>query len=152
MPQKPLILDPEFVSFGAFVLDIKTGELRRGGCLVPLRPLASKCLRLLVERAGRLVTLDELRQELWSTTVVDWRAGIHQTISQIRKALEDHDHRMVESVNRQGYRFLQPVTPLSNSKIDVSAGRFQTTHVFAAGFVTPITLLSMFLIWCGSFA
>ena len=51
--------------FGAYELNARTGELRKSGIRIKLggQPLA--VLTLLVERAGDLVTRDELKEALW---------------------------------------------------------------------------------------
>lgn len=145
----------DLVRFGDFALDTHTGELRRGDRVVALRPLATRGLLLLAKRAGRLVTLEELRQELWGKTVVDWRAGTHQVIRQIRRALGDDDHAMVETVTRHGYRFrvkVTPVTPVAKSRSVLSGFRFPRSRAYAAGFATPILLVVLFFLACGSIA
>ncbi len=125
-----------------------TGELTSGDRVVELRPLATRCLVLLVKRAGRLVTLDQMRRELWGKTVVDWSAGIHQVIRQIRRALEDHDHAMVETVTRHGNRFRQRVesiVPETNYRDEASAPR-RGLRLYAVGFTTPIVLGGIFFL------
>lgn len=96
------------VCFGAYRLDLETGELRRrDGAPVPLRPQATCALCLLVQRGRRLVTREELRHALWRDTVMEWEPGIHQVIRQLRRALADHarDPTYIETVPRRGYRF-----------------------------------------------
>lgn len=142
---------PDLVRFGDFLLDLQTGELRRRDQVVPLRPLATRCLVLLVSGAGRLVTTEELRQELWGATVVDWNAGIHQTIRQIRLALEDSHHTVVETVIRRGYRFGLPVVPVTAPRRAARGSKFVNLRVYAAGFATPFLLVIGFFVWCGTF-
>ncbi len=142
----------ELVQFGGFVLDMHTGELTSGDQIVALRPMATRCLVLLVKRAGRLVTLEQIRRELWGTTVVDWNAGIHQAIRQIRRALEDHDHAIIESVTRHGYRFrlqVESVIPMGNDRNEVFSPPRRRLRIYAAGFSTPIVLGSIFFLVCG---
>lgn len=94
--------------FGAFRLDLVTGELRRhDGAPVPLRPQATRVLRLLVSRRQSLVRREELRRELWGDAATEWEPGIHQVIRQLRRALDDdaRDPTYIETVPRRGYRF-----------------------------------------------
>ncbi len=140
----------QLVCFGEFELDLQSGELRCEGEVVALRPLATRCLLLLVSRPGRLVTMEEIRRELWGAAVVEWSAGIHQAIRQIRRALEDDGHEMVETVTRHGYRFRPLVTPAGTPRTAVSASGHRGLRGYAAGFATPIALLSLFVVWCGS--
>jgi len=98
--------------FSDFTLDPETGELCRGGAIVPLRPLATRALVILVGRAGRLTTRDELRQALWAEVCLDWNQALNQCIRQIRKVLGDPADSPIylETVHHRGYRFIAPVT------------------------------------------
>lgn len=51
--------------FGAFELDIRSRELRRGDRLVRLQEQPFEILRMMLERPGDVVTRDELRHRLW---------------------------------------------------------------------------------------
>lgn len=67
---------------------------------------------LLVERAGDVVTRQEIQQLTWSdNTVVDFEVGINRCIRRIRSALlDDADApRYLETIPRIGYRFIAPV-------------------------------------------
>ena len=95
-----------------FELDAATGELRKAGTLVKLQPQPFRVLLLLVERAGQLVTREEIQRYLWTdSTFVDFEHGINFSINQIREALEDDAEkpRYVETLPRRGYRFVAPV-------------------------------------------
>lgn len=56
--------------FGRYALDLDSGELRRGTFVVDLPGQPTALLLLLVERAGRLVTRDEIRDRLWPAGAV----------------------------------------------------------------------------------
>ena len=95
-----------------FELDAATGELRKTGTLVKLQPQPFRVLLLLVERAGQLVSREEIQRCLWTdSTFVDFEHGINFSINQIRAALEDdaENPRYVETLPRRGYRFVGPV-------------------------------------------
>ncbi len=140
------------VTFHDVVLDLQSGELRRGQEIIALRPLATRCLLLLVKRAGVLVTTDELRRGLWGDRVVEWNAGLHQAIRQIRIALKDDDHQIIETVTRQGYRLhaeveeFREVTKCSPAK----NSRLRYSRAFVAGIATPFILLAAFIALCGT--
>jgi DNA-binding response OmpR family regulator len=57
--------EPQFVRFGDFALDLRSGELSKNGSrlLLPVQPF--RILALLVRSPGTLVTRDDLRHELW---------------------------------------------------------------------------------------
>ena len=97
---------------GAFELDLAASELRRSGRLVALTGQPMRVLIRLVERAGAIVTRDELQRELWGdNTHVDFEAGLSTCVNQVRGALGDRagSPRFVETLPRRGYRFVAPV-------------------------------------------
>ena len=96
-------------AFGPFVFDTATGTLTKHGSAVRLQPQPARVLALLVERAGQLVTRDELKQAVWSDgTHVDFERGLNFCISQIRSALGDSADapRYIETEPKRGYRFI----------------------------------------------
>jgi DNA-binding winged helix-turn-helix (wHTH) protein len=67
---------------------------------------------MLVQRAGEVVTREELQKKLWpADTFVDFDHGLNKAINKIREALSDSSEspRFVETVARRGYRFLADV-------------------------------------------
>ena len=99
--------------FGSFVLDAATGELRKGNTSLKLHPQPLRVLMLLVERAGGIVSREEIQRNLWGGhTWVDFDGGINFCIRQIRAVLSDDagKPRYVETIARQGYRFIATVT------------------------------------------
>jgi DNA-binding winged helix-turn-helix (wHTH) protein/Tol biopolymer transport system component len=98
--------------FGQFELDAAAGQLRKAGILIKLQPQPFHVLLLLAERAGTVVTREEIQQSLWSdSTFVDFEHGINFSINQIRGALADSADtpRYIETLPRRGYRFIAPV-------------------------------------------
>ena len=105
-PRNPIL------RFGVFELDTHTGELRKLGKTIRLRPQAAKVLTALATRPGQLVTREELKDQLWGQdTFVDFEHGLNLCIQQIRAALDDDADtpRYVETLPRRGYRFIAPV-------------------------------------------
>ena len=97
------------VQFGAFELDRDAGQLTRSGRRVHLTPQAIRVLTLLTERAGEVVTREEIRESLWGTdTFVEFETAVNACVSQIRTALGDKPTapRFVETLPRRGYRFV----------------------------------------------
>lgn len=95
------------------------GEVRKAGTLVKLQPQPFRVLLLLAERAGMVVTREEIQQHLWSeATFVDFEHGINFSINQIRGALADDAEkpRYIETLPRRGYRFIAEVRPASNGQ------------------------------------
>jgi TolB-like protein/DNA-binding winged helix-turn-helix (wHTH) protein len=102
--------------FGVFELDLRAGELRRGGVKLRLRGQPIEILRILIERSGELVPREELRQRLWpADTFVDFDHGLNAAVNRLREALGDaaDNPRFIETVPRRGYRFIAPVQPVA---------------------------------------
>lgn len=98
--------------FGVFELDINAGELRKSGVKLRLQGQPIQVLTLLLERAGEVVTREELRQKLWAAdTFVDFDHSLNTAINKVREALGDSAStpRYVETLARRGYRFIAPV-------------------------------------------
>ena len=88
------------------------------GKLIRLQRQPAKLLAALVSRPGKLITREELRQQIWdSATFVDFEQGLNACIRRIRAALKDDpEHpKFIETLPRQGYRFIgcveRPGTP-----------------------------------------
>src|SRR6202050_4205757 len=115
------------VQFGAFELDLTTGEMRSTETPDPhhlgpdnagpnikilLREQVFQVLRMLVEREGKIVTREEIKSRLWSNdTVVDFDQSINATIKVLRRTLGDSadNPRYVETLARRGYRLMPAV-------------------------------------------
>jgi cholera toxin transcriptional activator len=98
--------------FGVFELDLSAGELRRSGVKLRLQGQPFQVLALLLERAGEVVTREELQQKLWpSDTFVDFDHSLNTAINKVREALGDSasSPRYVETLARRGYRFIVQV-------------------------------------------
>src|ERR1700728_5390163 len=102
------------VRFGAFDLDLTTGELRSIEAPDPnnrvlLREQVFQVLRMLLEREGQIVTREEIKGRLWADdTVVDFDHSINATIKTLRRTLGDSadSPRYIETLARRGYRLM----------------------------------------------
>jgi TolB-like protein/DNA-binding winged helix-turn-helix (wHTH) protein/cytochrome c-type biogenesis protein CcmH/NrfG len=105
------------VRFGAFELDLSTGELRSMEAPDPdnkvlLREQVFQVLRMLLEREAKIVTREEIKSRLWANdTVVDFDHSINATIKTLRRALGDSadNPRYIETLARRGYRLMLTV-------------------------------------------
>ena len=96
-------------TFGPYRLDPQQATLFREGEPIPLTPKVFDTLRVLVENAGRLLSRQELLEEVWpDSIVVD--GTLSQNIWVLRTALgEDEETKYIETVPRRGYRFIASV-------------------------------------------
>lgn len=100
------------VRFGVFEADLSSGELRERGRKVRLQEKPFQTLVLLIEKAGAIVTREELRERLWpADTFVDFDANLNTAIKRVREALGDSAGRprYIETLPKRGYRFIAPV-------------------------------------------
>jgi len=106
--------------FGVFELDLSAGELRKSGVKLRLQGQPFQVLALLLERAGDVVTREELQQKLWpSDTFVDFDHSLNTAVNKVREALGDSasSPRYVETLARRGYRFIAEVHVEAHSEV-----------------------------------
>jgi len=98
--------------FDNFELDLRAGELRKGGVKLRLQGQPIQVLAALLNSAGALVTREELRAQVWpAETFVDFDHGLHNAIARLRETLGDSagTPRYIETLPRRGYRFIGTV-------------------------------------------
>jgi DNA-binding winged helix-turn-helix (wHTH) protein/TolB-like protein len=104
--------------FGEFEFDPDSRELRQNGedDAQRLPPQPAALLQMLLERAGAIVTRDEIRARLWPETHVEFDTSLHFCVRQVRAALRDSgsEPRYVQNVPRRGYRLAGGVTRVSD--------------------------------------
>jgi cholera toxin transcriptional activator len=119
--------------FGVFELDLAAGELRRNGAKLRLQDQPFQVLTLLLERAGEVVTREEMRQKLWpADTFVDFDHSLNTAVNKLRETLGDSASRprYIETLARRGYRFIAPVqNNVENDKAGTAAPRCPPSEV-----------------------
>ena len=103
------------LTFGDHRLDIKRRELRRGDELIELEPKVFDLLAFLVQHRDRVVSKDDLLQEVWGGRIVS-ELGLTTRINAVRRALGDDGaaQRLVRTFTRKGIRFVGEVTEMSD--------------------------------------
>jgi TolB-like protein/tetratricopeptide (TPR) repeat protein len=94
----------QHIEFDHFVLDLSRECLLRDGDQVKLRPQSFRMLHYLVENGGRLLTKSELMKALWGDLAVT-DDSIVQCLRDVRLALDDRDHSIIQTVPKRGYLF-----------------------------------------------
>jgi len=154
----------ERVRVGSFEFDLSTGELRSLAATDPdnagpnnkvlLREQVFQVLRMLVEREGKIVTREEIKNGLWSDdTIVDFDHSINATIKSLRRALGDSadNPRYIETLGRRGYRLLPaieylelaPGTPPEEVAAEAHPIRGQKRRALAMGALLAVGALSI---------
>src|SRR5260370_37942910 len=96
------------VRFGAFELNLQSGELFKHGRKIKLQTQSFLILASLLERPGEVLTRDELCQRMWPSDVfVDFEGGLNAAINRLRDVLNDspENPRFIETLpRRSGHR------------------------------------------------
>ena len=130
---KAKILGPDVqpvlaVRFGLFDVDMIHGIVTRQGTRLRLQDQPFRILTILLQRPGEIVTREELRQALWQEgTHVNFDGSLNAALKKLRSCLQDdaENPRFIETVPRQGYRFLAPVHQIY-ARAALSQGLVQT--------------------------
>ena len=101
------------VHFGVFEVDLAAGQLRKHGTRIRIQGQPFQILLLLLENPGEVVTRDYIQGKLWTDhTFVDFDRSLNTAITKLRMVLSDsaNNPRFIETIPRQGYRFIAPVS------------------------------------------
>lgn len=96
--------------FGAYELDMQLYELRRSGEPCRLEPQAFDVLAYLVRHRDRLVSKDELFENIWPGRVVT-ESALTSRLKTARQAIGDsgRNQRFIKTIHGRGYRFIGDV-------------------------------------------
>lgn len=109
--------------FSGFRLEGTQRRLLYHGQPVPLTGKVLDLLLFLVEMRGQLVVKEELMKEIWPDAIVE-ENNITVSMSILRKTLgEDRSSpRFIETIPRQGYRFIAEVTEVPSQRNAIADG------------------------------
>jgi len=98
---------PEVYRFGDVEVDFLRHEVRRAGRPVELTPTEFKLLAAFVRHPGRVLTRDQLLDEVWGHGVFVTERVVDNQVTNLRKKIEPvpSDPRHVVNVRGVGYRF-----------------------------------------------
>jgi len=123
MATQPRVADR--LRFDGFELDVRAGELRKNGVKLRLRGQPLQVLEILLERAGDVVTREELQARIWpADTFVDFDHSLHNAIARVREALGDSAEtpRYIETLPRRGYRYIGPAEDFQTLRLAAETG------------------------------
>ena len=128
----------ETITFGGFVF--LANELRTvDGKAVDLRSQSAEVLSALAARPGETVSKDALMQAIWPDTFVT-DDSLTQCIADIRRALGDDRHVIVQTLPKRGYRL--NVEPLEAVVSNATAGTERAKSRFSRpGFILAAVVL-----------
>ena len=131
------IQNAQVVRFATFEVDLRAGELRKGGIKLKLGGQPFQVLAILLERPGELVTREELQKRLWPDSFVDVDHNLNTAINKIRDVLGDsaENPRFVETLARRGYRFIRAVNGTEQPRVvEVKPSRGLRSLIFPVAF------------------
>ncbi len=105
-----LITQMMVFEFGSFSLDPHTVRLLKNNRTIEIEPQVYETLLLLLEHSNRVVTKDELLQEVWGGRLVTENV-ITRTIYEIRKIIDGPENKQscIRTVRGKGYQFVTAV-------------------------------------------
>lgn len=133
----------EHFRLGEMVYVWRGGQLEDAtGQCVPLRAKSLKMFRSLLSERGTTVSKQRLSEMVWPNTVAT-DESVARCIADIRKALKDDDHCIVQTFAKQGYRLNASIMP---NKRDWFPSQ-STLRWLAAGTACVFFFFSFFAFW-----
>jgi len=103
--------DSSVLRIGTWRVDPALCEISRDGNTLKLEPREMQLLVYLAEHAGRVVSVEQLLEQVWSGVVVT-SSSVYQAVASLRRLLGDdtREPTYIANVPRRGYRLVAPVT------------------------------------------
>ncbi|HEX8197013.1 MAG TPA: response regulator transcription factor [Pyrinomonadaceae bacterium] len=106
-PQKNQNSQNETYNFGSISIDFRRAEVRKDGLPVELSALEFKLLQHLIEHRGKMLSRDELLDEVWGYDATPTTRTVDVHIAWLRQKLEPNPRRpqYIITVHGLGYKF-----------------------------------------------
>lgn len=103
--------------FNRITLDTVQYQLSDSDNPIPVEPQVFDLLVYLIQNRDRVVTRDELFENLWAGKVVT-DAALGVRIKDVRKAVSDNGDRqaVIKTIHGRGYQFIAPITEQSSNE------------------------------------
>jgi DNA-binding winged helix-turn-helix (wHTH) protein len=97
--------------FGQFEARVDAGQLFKQGREIRLQEQPFRLLVALLERQGRVVSRQELKEALWPNGLVEFDKSLDVAMAKLRQALGDDSSspRFIATMPRRGYQFIAPL-------------------------------------------
>ncbi len=104
-----------------FELDLALQELREAGAARAIEPQVFELLRYLIENRERVVSRDEIFENIWHGRIVS-EATLDSRMKAARRAVGDsgRDQRIIQTLPRRGFRFIAELEAVD--RLSPSAG------------------------------
>ncbi|MGE3246102.1 MAG: winged helix-turn-helix domain-containing protein, partial [Beijerinckiaceae bacterium] len=107
-------------TFGTWKLDCNAGALSGEAGIVALRPKSFEVLLFLIQNSGNLVSRDAILAAVWPNVIVT-EESLTQCVSELRRAMDDTDQRIIKTVPKRGYLFAAQVLTLGSGDAERQA-------------------------------
>jgi transcriptional activator of cad operon len=103
---------------GAWCVNPASGQISRNGETARVEVRTMRLLLCLAERAGEVVSIDDLLNQVWSGVFVN-QDSVYQAVASLRRLLGDDPKKpaYIETVPRLGYRLVATVSPWADQSI-----------------------------------
>jgi TolB-like protein/DNA-binding winged helix-turn-helix (wHTH) protein len=108
---------------GAWCVSPMSGQISREGETVRVEARTMRLLLCLADRAGEVVSIDDLLNHVWSGVIVT-PDSVYQAVASLRRLLGDDPKRptYIATVPRLGYRMVAAVSPWADQPIAPTVG------------------------------
>ncbi len=145
------------ISFEQFIIDLEQYRITEDGVPLSVEPKVFDTIAYLVRNPGRMISRDELFEQVWAGRPVS-DATLSNHIKSARKVLGDDGERqrVIKTIRGRGYQFMAEVTELAPepgspepdpSPLDNQAGRVRKTWRTPA--ILVLTVLLAGALWIG---
>jgi transcriptional activator of cad operon len=130
------------LQIGAWSVDPSSGQISRDGETAHLEERPLRLLLYLAERAGQVVSIDELLDHVWSGVAVS-QDSVYQAVASLRRQLGDDPKQptYIATVPRLGYRMVATVSPAAATPKPKNSFRWAA----AAALCLALIALAIFL-------
>lgn len=132
---------------GAWTVDPAGNSLRHEEEVIRLEPRAMDVLVVLADRAGDVVSREELLATAWPGMVVGDEA-LSQVVAKLRRALRDDPRApaYIETIAKRGYRLIAPVQAVPGAGDEAPPPTFRARVLAFAG-ILFVLALAAYLPW-----
>jgi transcriptional activator of cad operon len=125
---------------GDWRVDPASSQISRDGESVRLEARAMRLLVCLAERAGEVVSIDELLNQVWPGVAVS-QDSVYQAVASLRRVLGDDPKQptYIATVPRLGYRMVAAASPITGQGTDRGDARTDSSQDVVHGAAAPAT-------------
>ncbi len=138
---------------GPVTYNAQSGDLLRDGVKVRIRPKTAAFLSFLLKQPGKIVSKDELFDEIWNDRIVGDNT-LMQCVRELRHALDDSasEPRYIETVHGRGYRWIGPTPTLSDEARNLSPNTVRKKFAYSIAATALLAFISLGYFWIEKFS